>query len=40
VSVCLSLAEQDLHDYRAWKQAQSGRRGDEDESTSPDLISS
>jgi uncharacterized membrane protein YkvA (DUF1232 family) len=41
VSVCLSLAEQDLHDYRAWKQAQSGRRGDdEDENTSPDLISS
>lgn len=41
VSVCLSLAEQDLHDYRAWKQAQSGRpEDDEDENTSPDLISS
>ena len=41
VSVCLSLVEQDLHDYRTWKQAQSGRpEDDENENTSPDLISS
>lgn len=35
VSVCLSLVEQDLHDYRAWKQAQSGRlEVDKDETPS------
>jgi uncharacterized membrane protein YkvA (DUF1232 family) len=41
VSVCLSLVEQDLHDYRAWKQRQSGPPEDgQDENTSSDLISS
>jgi len=37
VSACLSLVEQDLRDYRAWKQAQLDDAGDE---PPEDLISS
>lgn len=41
VSACLSLVEQDLRDYRAWRQSRLADTSDRDEGdSSEDLISS